>query len=231
MDSAESLHTEFFLDPEARDRVVVSGADALIYLHSQISQDVRDLPIGAERWTLVLEPGGKVDTLARVTRTGEDTWVLDTDAGFGEGLAKRLQRFKIRVDADVTMEPAVRATPRGDFEDRRIDAGWPRMGREITPGDTIPAVTGVVAMTVNFTKGCYPGQELVERMDSRGAAAPSSLRIVVIGHDVPAGVGLGDSVMGPDGTVVGTITSVGTRHALAQVKRGHSVGTVPEHAR
>ena len=46
------------------------------------------------------------------------------------------------------------------------------MGTEIVPGEVIPAETGVVAVTVNFRKGCYPGQELVERMDSRGARAP-----------------------------------------------------------
>ena len=54
------------------------------------------------------------------------------------------------------------------------------MGFEIVPGETIPAVTGVVPVAVNFTKGCYPGQELVERMDSRGADAPKSLRIVEV---------------------------------------------------
>ena len=49
------------------------------------------------------------------------------------------------------------------------------MGAEIVPGETIPAVTGVTGVAVSFTKGCYPGQELVERMDSRGAEAPASL--------------------------------------------------------
>ena len=50
------------------------------------------------------------------------------------------------------------------------------MGAEITPGDTIPAETGVTGVAVSFTKGCYPGQELVERMDSRAATAPRLLR-------------------------------------------------------
>ena len=41
------------------------------------------------------------------------------------------------------------------------------MGAEIVPGETIPAETGLTDVAVSFTKGCYPGQELVERMDSR----------------------------------------------------------------
>ena len=100
------------------------------------------------------------------------------------------------------------------------------MGFEIVPGQTIPAVTGVVPVAVSFTKGCYPGQELVERMDSRGADAPLSLRIV----DVDAGTVVGDPLI-VDGAEVGSITSVSPTgdQALALVKRGHDVGRPPAH--
>ena len=64
-----------------------------------------------------------------------------------------------------------------ELEAARVADGWPAMGVEIEPGETIPAETGVVAVAVDFRKGCYPGQELVERMDSRGATAPRSLRV------------------------------------------------------
>ena len=51
------------------------------------------------RWTLVLDPRGKIDALARIRRTDDQVFVLDTDAGFGEALLARISRFKIRVDA------------------------------------------------------------------------------------------------------------------------------------
>jgi tRNA-modifying protein YgfZ len=206
--------------------VVVEGPDALTYLHSQIAQDVRGLDVGGSAWTLVLEPSGKVESLARVTRTGDDRFDFDTDAGFGEALAARLNRFKIRVEAEITVVPAASAAPSDEHEAARVAAGWPRMGAEIVPGQTIPAVTGVVPVAVNFAKGCYPGQELVERMDSRGADAPMSLRIV----DVPGGAVGGDPLV-VDGTEVGTITSVSPTGplALALVRRGHDVGRPPAH--
>ena len=160
------------IDESARDHVIVEGPDALSYLHSQVAQDLNGLGVGATTWTLVLEPTGKVESLARVTRTADDRFDFDTDAGFGEALAARLNRFKIRVEAEVSVEPATSPEPSRDHEAARIAAGWPRMGFEIIAGETIPAVTGVVPLAVNFTKGCYPGQELVERMDSRGADAP-----------------------------------------------------------
>jgi tRNA-modifying protein YgfZ len=99
----------------------------------------------------------------------------------------------------------------------RVDAQWPRVGADILVGD-IPATTGVIGVAVSFSKGCYPGQELVERMDSRGANAP--VRVVAISRD---DVGVGSRVQS-EGADVGTVTSIGFTRALARVARGASVG-------
>lgn len=222
-DDAVELTSEL-IDVNARDAVTVSGPDALTYLQSQIAQEIRDLAIGSARWTFVLDPTGKVDSLARIRRVADDSFVLDTDAGFGEGLVARINRFKIRVQAEVALEAAESAQPSTEHESARIAAGWPRMGTEIEPGSTIPATTGVTNLAVNFTKGCYPGQELVERMDSRGADAPKSLRVI----DLADKMSVGDDIV-HDGAVVGTITSTSGEFALAAIKRGSDVGRLPAH--
>jgi tRNA-modifying protein YgfZ len=85
----------------------------------------------------------------------------------------------------------------------RIEARIPAMGAEIDE-TTIPAETGVVDASVSFTKGCYTGQELVARVDSRGGRAPRrivGLRLATA--QVPRGTGLA-----LDGNDVGRITSV-----------------------
>jgi folate-binding protein YgfZ len=99
----------------------------------------------------------------------------------------------------------------------RVDAQWPRVGADILVGD-IPATTGVISVAVSFSKGCYPGQELVERMDSRGANAP--VRVVALSKD---GVGVGSRIQ-VEGADVGTVTSIGFTRALARVARGASIG-------
>jgi folate-binding Fe-S cluster repair protein YgfZ len=88
-------------------------------------------------------------------------------------------------------------------------------------------ITGVLDVAVNFAKGCYPGQELVERMDSRGADAPQSLRILAVADGVVAG----DSIEDAAGNEVGRITSVAPSggSALGYVKRGSDVGQLPPH--
>lgn len=214
-------HTEgvdiTFFDREPRDRVTVSGADARSYLHSQLSQDVQSMTPGDARWTFVLQPNGRVEALARVTCVSDEHFVLDTETGFGAVVRDRLQRFKIRVAAELHLEHAAEvSTDDVQRELQRITAGWPRMGSEIRPGETIPAETGVVDLAVSFTKGCYPGQELVERMDSRGASAPRQLRHVV----VPSGTAVGDQVRNEAGEPIGVVTSVVGTEALALLQRG-----------
>lgn len=213
------------IDDAARDVVVVTGPDAAGYLHGQLAQNVETMAVGDRRWTLVLEPDGKICALARITRDGEEGFALDTDAGFGDALAARLQRFMIRVDAAVSVQAASRSEPDPGHEAARVAAGWPRMGAEIEPGRTIPATTGTTMLAVDFRKGCYPGQELVERMDSRGADAPRSLRIV----DVEPGAAVGDTILDADGADVGTLTSVADGRGLGYVKRGSDVGALPPH--
>jgi folate-binding protein YgfZ len=243
-----------------RDAVQVAGPDALTYLQGQVSQELRPLTVGASRWTLLLQPNGRVDLLARVWRTADDTYQIDTDAGFGDELLARVNRFKIRVKADVEpvalrcvsvrgsddsfppdgavvgwwdrdfdlLGPNPRPPERmsagspADLEVARIAAGWPAMGAEIVPGEQIPAEIGVVPVAVDFKKGCYPGQELVERMDSRGADAPRRLRILTVEEGAKAG----DPVV-DDGREVGVLTSVSGTRALAYVKRGVAVGQLP----
>ena len=63
------------------------------------------------------------------------------------------------------------------FEFLRILNGIPAIGKELTE-KTIPAETGLVERSVSFTKGCYTGQELVARLDSRGNKVPKHLRII-----------------------------------------------------
>jgi len=91
----------------------------------------------------------------------------------------------------------------------RIEAGEPLMGVDVAE-DTIPQETGLVAGAVSFTKGCYLGQELVARIDSRGRVN-RHLR----------GITVAENVIPPEGAVlhtgdreVGVLTSMGESLAL-----------------
>ena len=109
------------------------------------------------------------------------------------------------------------------YESLRIRSGVPRMGAELTDA-TIPAEAGrwVIDASVSFTKGCFTGQELVARIDSRGGHVPRRLRGLVAdaGEQPPLGASL---VV--EGAEVGKVTSAapapgaGGSLALAYVGR------------
>ena len=102
------------------------------------------------------------------------------------------------------------------FERARILAGVPRLGVDINE-QTIPAEGGahLIEASVSFTKGCYTGQELVARIDSRGGNVPRPLRVLVA--DGPLVVG---GVVAFEGADVGVVTS-------AAASEGPSVAIAP----
>jgi len=236
-DVDQALRTSAGAVAITRDVVVATGPEAETYLQGQLSQDVAALAVGRSARALVLQPQGKVVAWLRVTRTADDTFLLDTDAGWGRELLARLQRFKLRTKVELEpaawscvalrgpgtdelaagLDPAavgavavvpagwpgvagvdllgptveapagVETVPVAAYEVLRIESGVPAMGAEATDA-TIPAELGtwLIDASVSFTKGCYTGQELVARIDSRGSQVPRPLRgLVFAGTDVP----------------------------------------------
>ena len=192
-----------------RDVVVVDGPDAASFLQGQLSQDVLALAPGGEpALSFLLQPQGKVDALVRVRREAEDRFVLDVDAGYGEAVVARLSRFKLRVKADIAMWGTQDLPPPwGDGD--RVAAGFPAMGKELDD-KTIPSETGLVDQAVSFTKGCYTGQELSARIDSRGGNVPRRLRRLELSGPVPEG-----AAVEVGGKERGRVTSVSADGAVA----------------
>lgn len=108
------------------------------------------------------------------------------------------------VPADATEVPA------DELEVQRISAGVPAWGSELDD-DTIPATVGqwVIDASVSFTKGCYTGQELVARIDSRGGNVPRRLMGVIVDGPPPEA----GAVVTVEGAPAGDITSSAIDHA------------------
>jgi folate-binding protein YgfZ len=85
----------------------------------------------------------------------------------------------------------------------RVEAGEPVMDRDVDES-TIPQETGLVPDAVSFTKGCYLGQELVARIDTRGRVNRHLRGLAVTRNVLPPE---GASVWSGD-REVGVITSV-----------------------
>ncbi len=221
--------------------VTVEGPDAISFLQSLVSQDLEPLRDGEWTRSLLLQPQGKLTAVFDAQRVSPELVVLVTDEGYGPALAEALNRFRIRVKAEVVDRtgdwevvwrtdgpPIVGA--RGEvtydgevldadaYERWRVEHGRPRLGVDVDD-KTIPQEAYLERDAVSFTKGCFLGQELVCRIDTRGHVN-RYLRRLEVRDAVPE---RGAEVVAGD-KAVGTVTSVVARDdggaiALAMVRR------------
>ena len=115
-------------------------------------------------------------------------------------------------------------------EARRIVVGIPAMGTELT-GKTIAAEAGLVERTVSFTKGCYTGQELVARIDSRGSNVARRLVGVVAPGDPPVTGGGTAGGPGPRHDAARRSAAPGRRRRRRQGGRHDHVGGLERRTR
>lgn len=91
-----------------------------------------------------------------------------------------------------------------EFEIWRIEKGLPSVSGELTE-DYIPLEAGLWH-AVSFNKGCYTGQEIIARMESRGKLAKI---LVCLSAEHP--IHSGDELWS-EGAKVGTVTSVAEKN-------------------
>jgi hypothetical protein len=117
-----------------------------------------------------------------------------------------------RLEADLSWAGTTRTFISGDrpdldsgtvkeYEQARIGSGEPQWGVDVDE-KTIPQEMGLVEATVDFDKGCYLGQELVARINSRGHVN-RHLRLLDLEGPVEPG-----AMIVSGGNEVGTVTSV-----------------------
>ena len=171
-----------------RDVVEVRGADAGDYLQGQLSQDVGALEVGAVVDSLLLTPQGKLDALVRVARVAEDRWCLDTGAGFGEVVAARLRRFKLRVKVDIEPLAWGAVAVRGpDTATVVSGAGRHRPGSDPPGGDDgLGAVAVVAPVAWNGVEGVDLLGEAPQVPPGVALCAPEAGEAVRVEAGIPA---------------------------------------------
>lgn len=232
-----------------RDLVWVNGPDAVSFLQGLVSQDITGMEPGTIARTFLLGPQGKLRAVLWALR-GEERVGLLTDAGHGDRVVSDLSHYRIRVKAEIHLDPgetwevhpagslASAPTPGrwtvaeegliaslpidvavgvglsppvglsvgtdAQFESVRVEAEEPVFGLDVDES-TIPQETGLVEESVSFAKGCYLGQELVARIDTRGHVNRYLRKVETGLTSVPVGPATAMS----EGRQVGVITSWG----------------------
>jgi tRNA-modifying protein YgfZ len=184
------------------------GADLATKLaRYRIRVDVDIKPSEADHWLVVGQFGAE-----------RGRWTGDRTALMADLSWSSVQRTLV-----VGEEPDLPLLDLDEYELLRIEAGEPLMGVDVTDS-TIPQETGLVEESISFDKGCFLGQELVARLDSRGGRVNHHLRILRFEGAAPdAG-----SAVSKDGEQVGVVSSAAKGVGLALLRRGVEPGETVE---
>ena len=166
----------------------------------------------------IAEISGVELRICRFSHTGEDGFDLIIPVAEVENVARRFTESGLAYSAQWVGAET--------YEVLRIEAGIPRYGVDITE-DNLILETGL-NHAVSFNKGCYLGQEVVERIRSRGHVNKNLTGLIVDAKERPT---IGSKVLS-NGKEIGAITSsiyspaLSSPIALAYIHRDHrSPGT------
>ena len=148
------------------------GDDAASFLQGQLSCDVATLANTGHAEGLVLTPSGDVVTSLWCRRVPEGVDLVVRTEVVDQMLAS-LRRFLLRTRCDFEVAGETSGSYATVGEQIRLGAPGPA---EFAPGLSAHSYgRAFVATHVSFTKGCFTGQELVGRLDARGANVPYRL--------------------------------------------------------
>jgi folate-binding protein YgfZ len=108
--------------------------------------------------------------------------------------------------AEAAAELGAKLGDASDYEAHRIALGVPRGGVDFAYGDAFPHETDMDQLGgVDFTKGCYVGQEVVSRIEHRGIARTRAVPVRFDGAAPEAGAAVmaGDRQLGTIGSAAG----------------------------
>jgi tRNA-modifying protein YgfZ len=83
------------LDRAGRATLEVTGSDAAEFLQGQVTNDVPALAPSTGCYAAMLNPKGRVVADMRIFRTGEEEFLLDTEAESQEAVLRDLRKYKI----------------------------------------------------------------------------------------------------------------------------------------
>jgi folate-binding protein YgfZ len=139
------------------------------------------------RWTVIAIRGARA-----AEHVPGDAIAIEVDWG--------LTGYDIIADAPVEIDAVSMSDT--DYEAARIAAGRPRFGVDFDETTHI-AETPLIARAVSFTKGCYPGQESVARVQNLGRVRKRLVGLDFEGADVP----LVGTIISAESLEVGRVTS------------------------
>lgn len=158
---------------ESRGLLLVSGPQSAETVKAAFGTDVSTLPL---LHTMALTINGRQGLILRTEETGECDLELLLPA---EAVVPAWEQL-MAAGAPFGITP-VGAQAR---ELLRIEAGLPKAGPDLNE-EIVPPEANLEGKAFSLSKGCYPGQEVVARMDTYGNVRRHLVGLLIQDHAVP----------------------------------------------
>jgi folate-binding protein YgfZ len=203
------------------NRLLISGSDSSAFLQRQLTADLDSFAEGEQRLTAWCNIQGRVLCLFWLTKTATQ-WVLDVPTDNYRQLMPRLKMFVLRDDVQIS-EPqnysasidtsGKLADIAGDESSRihLIENGIPYLESGACEAYLPQMLNLDLLQGLSFSKGCYPGQEIVARTHFRGKLKQRMLRL-------ESKASVGDSLYAADDSKAGTVILSADGQCLAVVR-------------
>ncbi len=152
--------------------ILVSGPKAFDLVRQAFGVDVHGLKPGN-----VLTPDGQTVLIATTQETGErDVEILMPNEAMGETWNQLWETGQA---------VGLRAFGTEARESLRIEAGIPKLGPDLNER-IVPPEANLEGKAFSLSKGCYPGQEVVARMDTYGTVKRRLVGLVIDSETIPS---------------------------------------------
>lgn len=226
---------------DSRAVVRITGPDARSFLHNLLTQDIETLTDGDLRFGALLSPPGRL-LFDLFLWGEDNAVVLDVAAERRDALMQRLALYRLRAKVEIATDdrpvfvswPNVTegfiADPRtpdlggralgereatateADWDLHRLAVGAPDSVRDTDDG-TYPIEANFDLLNgIDFSKGCFVGQETTSRMKRRGEIKKRMLPLSFEGPALPSGAELlngdlraGQVLSGADGVAMALV--------------------------
>jgi folate-binding protein YgfZ len=163
--------------------ICVSGVDRLTWLHSLLSQNLKNLKPGESAEALLLDPQGHIEQLIRIIDDGETAWLMvnqeNTEALLG-WLTKMVFRMKVKLSdrsADFVLVGASQPKPELAFVSNSQPLVWQDGWAGVTPGGYRYSTREVNYSWFEHVIETSEVQDVLGKVSLSGTMAADALRI------------------------------------------------------
>jgi folate-binding protein YgfZ len=148
-----------------KQRVLLKGADALDLIHRISTVNLKALPPHQKSPGLFLSPSGKILSFFELSLESKDSVLVE----FEENFLEILEQYTFSEQFEIEHLPNNEES--SSSERARILSLTPKPGNEFQlNGETNPLEVNLRS-AISDQKGCYPGQEVIEKIISIGSPA------------------------------------------------------------